>query len=124
MMGFGALVFMFLSLISGIKKVMFFPLIFLAILLFFRNRRNAIKIIFSILLVLILGIYLYNFAMTNSTMYEIIGRRLEGFANYFTGVGRVDGSTRVRMGLISDAWNTFLMNPVKGVGLGLREVTV
>lgn len=125
LLGIIILVFLGFSIISGIKKALFFPFIFLGILLLLRNRRNIVKNIILIVIVILLMILLYNLTMSNELLYDIIGRRIEGFLNYFTGHGRVDGSTRVRMGLMEDAWRTFKENPITGVGLGaFRETTV
>lgn len=119
-----AMILLFLSFISGLKKATFFPFIFLSILLMLMNRKKVLKNLTSIMFITIVCFSVYQFVMNNELFYEIIGRRIEGFTNYFTGDGRVDGSTRVRMGLMDEAWHVFLDNPITGVGLGaFRSVT-
>lgn len=124
LMGMTTILLLAFSLISAIKKAFFFPFVYLGLLLFIKNRDNLLKSILSIIVLTALLIPTYNFSMSNEKMYANIGRRIEGFTNYFTGEGRVDGSTRVRIGLAKDAWNVFLDNPIRGVGLdAFRTIT-
>lgn len=118
LMGITTIIFMTFSLISGIKKAFFFPFAFLGFIILIQNRKNLLKRIIYLVIVMGLLIGIYNFSMSNDQMYNKIGKRIEGFTNYFSGEGEVDASTRTRMGLAKDAWNVFLDNPVKGVSLG------
>lgn len=118
------LLFLGFSLLTGFKKAIFFPFVFLALMLLMKNRKNFFKIILSILILLVAIMILYNFVMNNDFLYQVLGRRIQGFMNFFTNEGRVDGSTRTRIGLMEDAWKVFLNNPIMGVGLGaFREAT-
>lgn len=55
--------------------------------------------------------------MTNEVLYNLIGSRMEGLFNLFTG-GSVDGSTWERLYFMETAWALFTQHPVVGVGMG------
>lgn len=117
-------IFYSICLISGIKKAIVFPFVFLFFFLNEEYKGNALKKVVYLFGIFLLFFLVGYFIFNNPILYELVGVRFEGLLNFFTGQGRVDGSTRTRFGLINDAWTIFKENPLLGVGLGsFREVT-
>ena len=115
--------------VSSSRKALIMAVLGLSLLLLFKPSKKkifgskAIRIIITIICV---------FATINliSSMGMFVGvtSRFNTFLNAFTGQGRVDYSTRVRLELIRIGWDIFKSHPLGGVGIdnariyAIREV--
>jgi len=109
---------LFMNFISGNKKVMIIPIVFIIVLLTLKNRNRVFKNLLYLILIMIILLVGYQIIMENTFFYNVIGYRVEGLLNYFTGEGRIDGSTRTRFGLLNEAFSVVKEHPIIGVGLG------
>jgi O-antigen ligase len=64
--------------------------------------------------IIILG---YQLIMNVPTLYNIIGSRIERLIYMFTGLGNVDASTRIRLGMIETGISLFKLRPFSGHGI-------
>src|SRR5699024_424907 len=112
-------------LISGNKKSIILPIVFLALIILIRNRKDFGRLLLSIFMLLSTSILLFYVIMNNDILYSVLGQRIEGLLNFFTGFGTVDKSTTTRMGLIDKAIEVFFNNPLTGVGLdGFKKLNI
>ena len=92
------LLFTLMALLSGSRKA--FALILIVVFCYYIN---SIKKISNVLYIIPFGILFFlviELTMNNPILYNIIGRRVMGLLNMFTGEGKVDTSTLARMDLI------------------------
>lgn len=87
------------------------------LLLLLNNSRMSNKLIL-IPIIAVFTYYLYTFFISNPFLYSIIGSRIEGFINIFTGSGIIEASAYERYNLILLAINMFEKHPLLGYGLG------
>ncbi len=104
--------------LSGGRKFVVIPVIFLYILLLFKQdkkgRRHAITYTVVILLIVVL---LYNLIMKVPMFYDIIGVRMESFFNLFSGdIENVDNSAQIRDQMRKMALSKWLQCPIWGYG--------
>ncbi|MDK0919116.1 O-antigen ligase family protein [Clostridium perfringens] len=104
-------------LLTGSRTGIIFILIGLSVLILVKLRKNIIKVIIGLLILLIVIIILYKIIMQNYVIYNILGVRIEGMLNIFTGNGVVDSSSIVRRNMIDIAKQMFLNKPIWGYGL-------
>ena len=77
------------------------------------NSKRKLISLFECALVLVALYYVLQLPV-----FETINQRMEGLINNFTGQGRVDHSTNVRMGMIEAGLDRFMQTPFTGVGIG------
>lgn len=107
--------FIIISALSGSKKgLIIFIIGFIFIVL--KKTRNPLKLIRNCLLILAVIILLYISIMKIDVLYSAIGQRFEAAIGQLTG-SVVDKSTRDRSLLIKWGFQTFLENPIIGVGI-------
>src|SRR5699024_9517454 len=112
-------------LISGNKKSIILPIVFVSLIILIRNRKDFGRLLLSIFMLLSTSILLFYVIMNNDILYSVLGQRIEGLLNFFTGFGTVDKSTTTRMGLIDKAIEVFFNNPLTGVGLdGFKKLNI
>lgn len=114
---FLVILFSLFSILSGSKKHIF--LIVIAMILNFafksENFKDSIKKIIKFTIIIIFA-YL---AIKNIPMlYNMIGKRMINFINFFSEAGETDASTIGRMQLINEAIIVFFKNPLLGIGIG------
>ena len=112
-----SVIMMFFSALSGSKKAIFVALISIVaiVLLSSTNLSKRIKNCLMCIVIVLIGIYcLYNVPL----LYNAVGYRIDNMILQLNGNSAVvDKSTLDRMLLIQYAKETFLENPILGVGL-------
>ena len=107
--------FLFCVFMTGSKNavlIMLFQIMLYWILISGRRMR-VLKIFFGAG-ILILVFWLI---MTNTVLYDLVGKRIENKLYIFVDSSQADGSTRERMFFMRTAWELFKERPVFGVGL-------
>lgn len=105
--------------LSGGRKYIFIPLIFLYIVLFFKTdnkgRKHLIRNTVIVAALLVLVIYII---MNVPSLYDVIGQRLENLI-YFIETGRIlreGGAEELRAKMIEIGWNAWSESPLLGHG--------
>lgn len=105
--------------LSGGRKYIFVPLIFLYIVLFFKTdnkgRKHLIRNTVIVAALLVLVIYII---MNVPSLYDVIGQRLENLI-YFIETGRIlreGGAEELRAKMIEIGWNAWPESPLLGHG--------
>lgn len=79
--------------------------------------KNILKAIFKVIIsILAFAVALYY--VLKMPMFSGVMERMEGFLNSFAGIGSIDNSTRVRNEMVKIGWQSFLQNPIGGIGIG------
>lgn len=103
--------------LSGGRKFVIVPIVFLYILLFFKadkkGRRHIIRYTLIIIAVIII---LYQLIMKVPAFYQVIGSRMEGLFNTFLGVGDAEASAESRGTMIEIGLKKWLSSPIWGYG--------
>ena len=103
--------------LSGGRKFIIVPIIFVYVLLMYKMDKKGQKHWFrNTLIIICTAILVYNVVMNVPDFYDVIGKRFEGFFALFGGGGPVDSSTSQRMSMINAALDRWLLNPVVGYG--------
>ena len=111
----GFLVFGIVSLFSGSRKA--FVLLIGAIVMLLVNKiRKPSNVLYIIPFGCAIFLLVY-YSINNPQLYHILGRRMEGLINMFTGKGKVDNSTIVRFDLISIGIEQFQEKILIGHGI-------
>ena len=114
-----AIIYLYVTALTGGRKFFLMPFIFLLILLLFKLWRD--KKFSSVLLVLFFVVILLTsaWAVINiPLLFNSIGVRFEGLFNFLTGdLAASDTSTLNRYILIVNGWKWFLERPILGFGL-------
>lgn len=114
---FWVTIFTLLSLLSGSKKQFLF-LIIAAIVLVVSRSKDMVKLIKNCLIAIAIIVIISYITFNNELLYNSIGRRIESMlAFFFEDVGIADDSTINRALYIRFAWEAFLNNPLRGIGL-------
>lgn len=102
------------AFLTGSKNALFIILFQFGLFYFLVSGNwKRVLVIAGIIVLAILGYWLI---MTNDMLYNLIGRRMEGLFNLFSG-GNVDGSTSERLYFMVTAWDLFKEHPILGVGV-------
>lgn len=103
--------------LSGGRKFVIVPMVFLYILLLFKTdsegRKHAIK--YTAIIITVAAI-VYLLIMNVPTFYEVIGWRMEGLLNLLLGTGEADFSTVSRVDMIDYGLEQWLQSPIWGYG--------
>lgn len=103
--------------LSGGRKYIVVPIVFLFIVLMYKTdsngRKHALK---YTLIVGVSAIAVYLLIMKVPAFYQSIGYRFEGFFALFDDSYEVDGSTDIRMTMIEGAFEKWLSSPIWGYG--------
>ena len=104
--------------LSGGRKYIVVPLIFLYILLLFKQDKNGRKhIIKYTLIILAIMVIIWNLIMNVPVFYEIIGSRMESFFAFLSGdISHADGSSKIRSQMIEMGMQKWLSSPIWGYG--------
>ena len=105
------------ALVSGTRKAILCPIIFMAcaLLIQYKDKLGKMTLYFVIMLVaLIIG---YKIMMTNEIFYNRIGSRIESMIESVKSQNIVDGSINERATLKKLSIKCFLDNPILGYGL-------
>lgn len=103
--------------LSGGRKYIVAPIVFLYILLFFKKDKNGKKhIIRNTVIIAFIVFAVYEIMMNVPTFYNSIGHRFEGFFNLFGENQKVDSSTIVREKMIEAGWKAWPESPIWGHG--------
>lgn len=108
--------FFVVILATGSRKAFLLVLLGIAALNIIKSDKvwkKLIAIPISIFII-ILG---YQLIMNVPTLYNIIGSRIERLIYMFTGLGNVDASTRIRLGMIETGISLFKFRPFSGHGI-------
>lgn len=113
----GMLLNMIALLMSGGRKFIIIPILFLYILLLLRkNKHGKRKIIKYTIAIAVIVFVLYYVMMNVPGLYKVVGSRMKGLFNSFTGEGRVDNSTTIRGIMRKMAFEAWLDSPIFGHG--------
>ena len=114
---FVALLF-FIALSTGSKKTII-SIVLCAVLMFFLKFKSEIsfKNIIATLIVVSLLILAFSY-LIKLEAFESINHRMESIFNLFSGQGKVDSSTSVRMEMIKGGLEQFKKTPFTGIGIG------
>ncbi len=100
------------------KAFLFVPIALFGWFYFVQHRRNVLKLMVYILIVMLLSIAGYYVVVTNEVLYFAVGHRLENIVKYiFEGSVVNDASLLTRLSLIERAKNAFQERPLTGWGL-------
>lgn len=115
----------FLILLSGTRKALIAPLIFIFLQVYYKYKYLRCYLI-AIFLLIVLAIYFgIDYILHNEMMYSIIGNRIEGLFGVLSNDYKVDDSTLIRMSLINKAWKLLLSsNILFGVGVNTTIATL
>lgn len=107
------------TLMTGSRTALIKVLLGIACFLFLSSRGKRIRTTLIILLILCVMYYL---VMEIPFFYSIIGWRMEGLTNLFTGGGQVDHSAQIRNAFIYDAIAQWKKEPIFGYGIDCYRV--
>jgi len=107
------------TLMTGSRTAFIKVLLGIACFLFLTSRGKRLKMTLIILLILCVMYYL---VMEIPFFYSIIGWRMEGLTNLFTGEGQVDHSAQIRNEFIYDAIAQWKKEPIFGYGIDCYRV--
>lgn len=104
-------------LLSGGRKFIIIPIIFLYILLLLKKDSfGRTKVLKYTIIICVIIFILYNLMMNIPEFYDIIGYRMQGLINSFTGNGKVDGSAQIRHVMKVLAIERWKYSPLWGFG--------
>ena len=109
------IVFAAVLMFTGSRRA-FILLILLVFLFFVSNIKKPSNLLYIIPFGLIIFALLY-LSMNNPVLYNVLGKRMEGLINMFTGEGKVDSSTLKRLDMISTGINLFKDRILLGYGM-------
>lgn len=104
-------------LFSGSRKALL-ALIIATIMIYtvgLEKKRNMIFSIIGLMIVLYIG---YQYIMTNESLYQTIGRRIESMINVALYGGSEASSIDLRERYMALAWTYIKSSPIMGIGLG------
>lgn len=103
--------------LSGGRKYVIVPIIFLYVLLMYKTDKKGKKhLIFNTFLVVAIFVLLYQLIMKVPFLYDNIGYRFDSFLGLFDDSKDVDGSTEIRMKMIEAALKKWPEKPLLGHG--------
>lgn len=104
-------------LLSGGRKYLVAPIIFLYILLLHKiDKKGRKHVIKNTIVVLLAIVFLYQLMMNVPLFYDIVGHRFESFFGLFGTGDKVDGSTRLRKLMTEAGWKQWPNSPIWGHG--------
>ncbi len=113
--------FMICIFLSGTRKILVGILLFGFIHTYFSNKRNFLKLIFKMMIIIICCIAIYFVIMNVDVFYNILGNRIEKAINYAKGTG-IDASLRDRNVMIDYGIEYFKQHPIIGNGTNAFHV--
>lgn len=110
-----------LGLVTGSRKVVVAvlcgTLLFVFVYLkYFPQKKIGKKIAIVAVILVVMGLTIYA-CFANDLLYNIIGHRLEGFVEIFTGEGEGETSAEIRRDMIVKALEMFIQKPIFGWGI-------
>ena len=108
-------VFASISMFTGSRRA-FLMILLIIIIFFFSKLKKLSDVLYIIPFGLLIFLLIYS-SMNIPLLYNVLGRRLETLFNFFSGEGRVDNSTIIRMELISSGIEQFKERMLIGHGL-------
>jgi len=103
--------------LSGGRKFVVAPVIFLYFLLLYKvDKRGRKHFIRNTVIIAAVAILLYLLIMEVPFFYETIGYRFDGFLAFFDEGAKADGSTVVRAKMIEAGWEKWPETPIFGHG--------
>ena len=121
-----AIAFLYVVSLTGGRKYLILPFIFLFLILLFKYwRENKSKLIIYITLftlLVLLGVWAL---IEIPILYSQVGYRFEGLLNFAKGdIYEADSSTLIRAFMIENGWRWFLWRPIQGYGLNNYGVLI
>ena len=109
-----------IALFTGSKKAIITPVLFVVVYNFIKNGKNFIKLVLSLLIIVVLLSYIWNYVKEIDLLQRNFVDRFESFFLMITGDTRIeDESTKERLKFIPYALSLFYNNPLFGTfGLG------
>lgn len=111
------LIILCVFLISTGSRTVFAIGIFEIFSLFLFSRKNKKELIFFLFITIIITYIFLEKFLRIPVIYNILGQRIETLLNVFTGKGKVDNSSIVRINMIKDGIKLFLEKPFLGYGI-------
>lgn len=105
------------ALVSGTRKSLLCPIIFLFIYIVFKYKKKIFKLLFYLIISLVFIFIGYKIMMSNTTLYNRIGIRIESMVQSITQKTTEEGSINERTLLRSLSMKAFKENPIIGYGL-------
>lgn len=103
-------------LISGTRKALVMPIIFVLMMIAFKSRKNMFNIIKYGAIASVFIIIIYNIIMNTENLYNIIGYRMESLLSF---TAKVKDNSMIERALMREyAWRLFLDSPLIGNGAG------
>jgi O-antigen ligase len=115
-----AIVLFYITALTGGRKYLLMPVLFLFLLLYLKGIRDEISKFLLYMLIFVCILFLSFYAVVNiPTLYNMIGIRFQGLFNFLSGnISQADSSTIIRYKMIQLGWeNYFPRNPIIGNGL-------
>lgn len=104
-------------LLSGGRKFVIIPFIYIYVALLFKTDRNGKKhIVFYTILIVVLVAIMFALIMNVEVLYDSIGVRMEGLFDAFFGEGG-DASSKLRKKMSTLAWERGWESPIIGHGI-------
>lgn len=118
---FLTLIFSIITFMSGSRKA-FFLIIFGFFLLSTLTLKRKERLVIALPLILLTIYISWNIIMNIPEFYNVLGIRIKGMTNFFSGQGNVDDSTLVRIQMIDRGIELFKKKPILGYGIANYSV--
>lgn len=110
------------AVITSVRKAIIGPLLFAVLYSLVKNKKNFLKLMLSLLVLICLIVAILYLIINNKYLYDIIGRRFltlinSVFFSEYSISGYIDSSAIERSLLRKNALEVFYSNPIIGIGL-------
>lgn len=114
------------NIMTGGRKAVILPLIFLVIFYFLLYRKRFSKLLYYSILSLVFIFVIFRLSLTIPVLYDVFGHRLEASLGFFSNESNLDTSTvysdQYRMKLIEKGIELFSSSPIIGYGIGTSRI--
>lgn len=108
---------LYLTILTGTRKAMYLPLLYLLLLIFLKNKNSIRKVIIYISIIFVVAFVSFNYLVQNGTIDENNLARIQGSFAFLNDSYEVDASTVEREQLANRAAELFYQHPLFGNGI-------
>lgn len=109
-------------LFTGSRKGIMSIVLFLALIMIFKDIKNIIKSTRNIIIGVIIIVILLTIVMNNDFLYTVLGSRIEEMINMITGNNVTERSLNIRNDMITLGLEWFKYRPIWGYGIDTYKV--
>lgn len=120
----GFLLTLFLTLLTGTRKAMFLPIIYLFLLILIKNKNSLGKLVLYFSVIVIVGVFTFNYLVEKEIIDSNNLARLQGSIALFSDKYELDDSTLERELLVKQAKELFYQHPLLGNGIDATLFTL